>query len=110
MAVRVHSEYRRPKVNALCNNNPLGSAKITHPFHPLHGQQFPILKKRRVSGVDTLILQGSCFGTFAVPREWTNKGIPSPFVTSQNNAPILDFQSLLAISEILDKINQKMSK
>ncbi len=98
--------FRRPKVNALCNNNQLGLAKITHPFHPFREQQFPILKKRRVSGVDTLILQGSCLGSFAVPLEWTDKGTPLPFINSQNNSTILYFQSLLEISEILDQITR----
>ena len=99
--------FRRPKVNALCNNNHLGLAKITHPFHPLREQQFPILKKRRVSGVDTLILQGSCLGSFAVPLDWTDKGPPLPFGTSQNDSTILCFKSLLQISEILDNITKQ---
>ena len=48
----------------------MGWAEIQHPFHPLRGQSFPVLKKRRVSGLDTLILQGLQHGTFCVAREW----------------------------------------
>jgi hypothetical protein len=88
----------------------LGRAEITHPFHPLRGQRFPILKIRRVSGVKTLILQGSSLGTFAVPQEWTDKGIPSPYGNPQVNAPILDFQCLLALNEILDKFDHNKQK
>ena len=43
-----------------------------HPYHPLRGQQFPVLKMRRVSGVDTLILRGAGGETFAVPLAWTD--------------------------------------
>ncbi|MEM5388719.1 DUF5372 family protein, partial [Paraburkholderia phymatum] len=29
----------------------MGWAEICHPFHPLKGQRFPVLKRRRVSGI-----------------------------------------------------------
>src|SRR5207237_5808172 len=57
---------------ALLANQPLGSAEVTHPFHPLRGQRFVVLKVRRVSGVETLSLRHIELGSFAVPREWTD--------------------------------------
>jgi hypothetical protein len=54
----------------------LGSAEITHPFHPLHGQRFSVLKIRRVSGVPTLSMRHPDLGSFAVPQEWTDRGAP----------------------------------
>ena len=54
------------------HSSPLGWAEICHPFHPLRGQRFEVLKKRRVAGVDTLILRELVRGTFSVPREWTD--------------------------------------
>jgi uncharacterized protein DUF5372 len=45
----------------------LGSALITHPFHPLHGQRFSVLKVRRVSGVPVLSKRHADLGSFAVP-------------------------------------------
>jgi hypothetical protein len=50
----------------------LGWAEISHPFHPLRGRRFEVLKERRVAGVDTLILRELERGTFSVPREWTD--------------------------------------
>src|SRR5260363_393853 len=47
---------------------------ICHPFHPLKGQRFPVLKTRRVSGIDTLILAHSERGSFSLNREWTDWG------------------------------------
>jgi hypothetical protein len=57
---------------ALAHNSHLGFAEICHPFHPLRGQRFEVLKERRVAGVDTLILRELERGTFTVPREWTD--------------------------------------
>ena len=42
---------------ALLAHQPLGSAEVTHPFHPLRGRRFVVLKVRRVSGVETLSLR-----------------------------------------------------
>src|SRR5436190_17916334 len=52
--LRVRPHTRR---TALLANHPLGSAEITHPFHPRRGQRFVVLKVRRVSGVETLSLR-----------------------------------------------------
>jgi len=38
-----------------------------------------VLKKRRVAGVDTLILRELERGTLSVPREWTDWADPSPY-------------------------------
>ena len=98
------------KSNALINSTLLEYAKITHPYHPLRGQRFPILKTRRVSGVDTLVLRGSSMGTFAVPQEWTDKGRFCLHITLPNKPPILDFQCLLTLREILNSLGSSKKK
>ena len=60
-------------------HSPLGWAEISHPFHPPRGRRFEVLKKRRVAGVDTLILRELERGTLSVPREWTDWADPSPY-------------------------------
>lgn len=64
---------------ALTVSSHLGWAEICHPFHPLRGQRFEVLKKRRVAGVDTLILREQEHGSFSVAREWTDWADPSVF-------------------------------
>ena len=73
------SVCRRLEQTALVPHSPLGWAEISHPFHPLRGRRFEVLKKRRVAGVDTLILRELERGTFSVPREWTDWADPSPY-------------------------------
>ena len=77
----------------------MGSAEITHPFHPLHGQQFAVLKVRRLSGVATLSLHHAELGSFALPQEWTDWGAPAePADTSL----MIDAFGLAALAEIVD--------
>jgi hypothetical protein len=93
------------KVKALHNSEPSGCAEITHPFHPLRGQRFHILKTRIVSGCQTLILQGAATGTFAVPMEWTDHNCNfSPDNHPQENL-FLDFQCLLALNDLLKNLD-----
>ncbi len=54
----------------------MGWAEIRHPFHPLRGKRFEVLKKRRVAGVDTLILREFERGSFSIVREWTDWADP----------------------------------
>ena len=73
------SAYRRLEQTALVPHSPLGWAEISHSFHPLRGRRFEVLKKRRVAGVDTLILRELERGTLSVPREWTDWSDPFPY-------------------------------
>jgi len=80
----------------------LGWAEIRHPFHPLCGQRFEVLKKRRVAGVDTLILRELKRGSFSVAREWTDWADPSLFDLLGLPARRLDAQSLLELACLLE--------
>ena len=87
---------------ALSANQPLGSAEVTHPFHPLRGQQFVVLKVRRVSGIETLSLRHIELGSFAVPREWTDWAPLDAQAAPTGGQPLLvDAFGLLALTELV---------
>ena len=80
----------------------MGWAEIRHPFHPLRGQRFEVLKKRRVAGIDRLILRELNRGSFSVAREWTDWADP-PLSDSFGFPPRrLDAQSLLELVALLE--------
>jgi len=76
----------------------------------MRGERFRILKARRLSGVETLILEGSCLGTFAVPREWTDQALPIPLVFLGQEGCLLEFESLMGLSALLRKIRSSPKK
>ncbi|ANG61987.1 hypothetical protein A8C75_05460 [Marinobacterium aestuarii] len=82
----------------------MGSATITHPFHPLHGRYLEALKTRRVSGIETLMLRHPELATFAVPREWTDWGEPSPGGTPDGPALLAEFDALLQLAELVEAL------
>ena len=88
----------------------MGWAEIRHPFHPLRGQSFEVLKKRRVAGVDTLILRELERGSFSVAREWTDWADP-PLSDSLGFPPQrLDPQSLLELVTLLEVLIKSKQK
>src|SRR5271166_5559003 len=53
------SEWGQTLETTLASNPSLGWALITHPFHPLKGQRFAILKIRKVAGREVLVFTTS---------------------------------------------------
>jgi hypothetical protein len=84
----------------------LGSAEVVHPFHPLRGQRFVVLKLRTVAGVETLSLQHADLGSFAMPREWTDWASPGAETCSSSERLLFDAFGLIALAELISSIAQ----
>ena len=89
---------------ALDHSSHLGWAEIRHPFHPRRGQRFEVLKKRRVAGVDTLILRESERGSFSIAREWTDWADPSVYDSPNLPLPRLKAESLFELATLLEQL------
>ena len=74
---------------------------ITHPFHPLAGQRFAILKVRKIAGQDVLSLYDEKRGSLTMPRAWTDQAEPSPYMGLPEPAPRLDVRCLLKLHELV---------
>jgi hypothetical protein len=82
----------------------LGWAEIRHPFHPLRGQRFEVLKRRRISGVDTLILRELARGSFSVAVEWTDWADPSWYDALGLSPHRLEGNSLFELVTLLEQL------
>ena len=92
---------------ALCSNDISEWAEITHPFHPLRGQKFPLLKSRKMAQRDMLSLKGGDYGTICVPREWTDKADPVPWLELGIAAPILSYSCLCDLASLVAALHRK---
>jgi len=88
----------------------LGWAEIHHPFHPLRGQRFAVLKTRRVGGTDTLILKHHERGSFSVPREWTDWGTPSPYDGIDTPQCYFDSEMLVDLVTLIEQLTNPSLK
>ena len=86
---------------ALLPHPSLGWALITHPFHPLKGQRFAILKIRKMGGQEVLSLYDDKRGSLPIPRDWTDQALPSGHAGLIEPAPILDARCLLKLHDLV---------
>jgi hypothetical protein len=84
----------------------LGSAEITHPFHPLRGQKFVVLKLRRVSGVATLSVRHPDLGSFALRQDWTDWSAPDAPAALQATSLMIDALGLVELAMIVESLSR----
>ena len=88
----------------------MGSAEVVHPFHPLRGQRFVVLKVRHVSGIETLTLRHADVGTFAMPREWTDWAPPSGQAFGGGVPLLVDAFGLATLAELIASLAKGRSE
>ena len=94
------SRLARQQQKALDHSRDLGTATILHPYHPLYGQSFPILKTRKVDGQRRYSLR-SGDDVFSVPESWVTDTGQNAFSESYFDADTI--KSLLELAELLYK-------
>jgi hypothetical protein len=80
----------------------LGSVEVTHPFHPLRGQKFAVLKLRTVSGVATLSVRHPDFGSLAIRADWTDWSV----VNEGSQSLIIDAFGLAELAAIVESLGR----
>ena len=83
----------------------MGWAEIRHPFHPLRGERFEVLKQRKVAGIDTLLLRELERGSFSVAREWTDWAEPSTYELLGVTPQRLDAHSLFELVTLVEQLD-----
>ena len=81
---------------------------ITHPHHPLCGQQCQVVYVRQ--GVDPDLILRLADGTHAaIAMSWTDSGRPHELsaTESEANLPQLDLQGLRQIIDLFDQLRQE---
>ena len=85
----------------------MGWATVTHPFHPLRGQRFEVLKTRRAAGVDSLILRHPERGSYTVVQDWTDWGLPDVATGEHTRTAKLDAALLMDLAELLATLDKR---
>jgi hypothetical protein len=84
----------------------LGWAEIRHPFHPLRGQRFEVLKVRRIAGLDTLLVRDVDRGSFSIAREWTDWADPSPYDALGLPSQRFDADLLVELVRLVEQLSR----
>jgi uncharacterized protein DUF5372 len=75
---------------------------ITHPFHPLCGQTFPLLSQRFAWGEERVFfLDPQTQQVRSLPLAWTNLALPDPFLVVAEGNAVLRWRDLQQLAQFL---------
>ncbi len=75
---------------------------ITHPFHPLCGQTFPLLSQRVAWGEERVFfLDPQTHELRSLPTAWTSLALPDPFLVVADGKAVLRFVDVQRLAQVL---------
>jgi hypothetical protein len=81
---------------------------IIHPFHPLSGQQFPLIYQRNTWGEPRVGFHDPLTGCVrSIPIAWTNLANIDPFVSQAAGRAIIRLVDLQALVKLLDDLAER---
>jgi hypothetical protein len=76
--------------------------RITHPFHPLRGQKFRFVVRRRLWGEERVTFLSPGGNARSVPVNWTDAGLPNVYAVVGRGRARLRVEDLLRLVELID--------
>jgi hypothetical protein len=77
---------------------------VTHPFHPLSGQQLPCVGQRYNRYGTTLLLESDDGAVFSVRPQWTDAVAPDPEMVMGRQRALFRVSDLLELARLLDRL------
>jgi hypothetical protein len=79
--------------------------KVTHPFHPLFGQEYVQLDRRLTWGADRVYFEDA--GRLRrLPASWTSAADPDPFVELSAGRAFFRVEDLLRLTELVQRLDE----
>ena len=78
--------------------------RVTHPFHPLAGQEFEFVKRRRNWRQDRVYFFDAAGELASLPSEWTDVVAADPFVVVAAGRSPFHVSALLELSELVARL------
>jgi hypothetical protein len=75
--------------------------RVTHPFHPLLGQEFVFITARQTWGRWRVQYYDKLGVVRSLPASWTDAGVIDPFVVRAAGRSILHVSDLVALTELV---------
>ena len=75
--------------------------RVTHPFHPLSGQEFNILSRRCIDGEDFLFFQNVENHNNIISSHWTSLKPPNPYIVISDGRSIFCPIDLLELVQLI---------
>ena len=81
--------------------------RVTHPFHPLSGQDFEFVEHRLNWGEDRVYLRAGSGELFCLPAAWTDVVAPDLFVVIAAGRCPFTADDLLAVADLAERLRAR---
>jgi hypothetical protein len=88
-------------LNACKNHSSEQIFRVTHPFHPLFGQEFNVLSCRCFDDEDFLVFQGAEGRNNSISARWTSLKPPNPYIAISNGRSLFCPKDLLELVRLV---------
>jgi hypothetical protein len=78
--------------------------RVTHPFHPLAGQEFEFVKRRKNWRLDRVYFFDNAGELASLPAEWTDVVVADPFVVVAAGRSPFHIANLVELSELVARL------
>ena len=82
---------------------------MTHPFHPLSGQVFEFVKRRKSWRADLVYFYDAADELVFVPAEWTDVVARDAFVVMSAGVCPFHIAGLLELCELVDELSERQA-
>jgi hypothetical protein len=78
--------------------------RVTHPFHPLAGEELEFVKRRKNWRADRVYVFDAAGEVVSLPAEWTDVVAADPFVVVAAGRSPFHIAGLLELSELVERL------
>jgi hypothetical protein len=79
---------------------------VTHPFHPLYGQEFEFVTHNKSWGEDRVFYYNSAGKLLSMPACWTS-AVTDSFVQQSAGRAVLRFEDLSSLAMLLRELKEQ---
>lgn len=81
--------------------------RVTHPFHPLSGQELACVGERYNRYGRRLLLRLDDFVVCSIPPQWTDLATPDPEIVLGERRALFRVADLLELARLIDQIGER---
>jgi hypothetical protein len=81
--------------------------RVTHPFHPLSGQQLACVGERYTRYGRRFLLHVDEAIVCAVPPQWTDRAVPDPEIVLGEQHALFRVSDLLELAQLVEQLSKR---
>ena len=86
--------------------NGIHKFRVTHPFHPLYGREYEIIKYKRIQGRDRVFFHQKDGSIGSLPLAWCDLRPLDPYLDIEGKHSPFRVEDLLKLSDIIKEVKR----